>query len=577
MLWDSSIATIRFSQDIRHLQWSPCTQFVAVLLQETEEIHILDAVTLKRLNVFIPPFHSDSAVFFFGSHLLTWAGSKTFITWDLQTGVQVGKIFVQMEDFSLGSITYSGCGTMFGVLFTDGSEGNAVINTYNALLSTLIYSHPIGWLENEIIWTDGQCLQFATFEPGLITIWEVGFASKHPPTKVKSVPAPDNFDLPERAIFLPAHFQLAFVDEGKVSVWDAQHSRFLLTSVDIISADSIAFSPNGYFFTCTTDVQEVSLWKESPTGYVLHCKLACTQIIYELSICPNGQSIIGSASSTLYLWHIPDSTTSSISPAQSVQTDSQIVLGFSPDGLLAAAAELRSNIARVLDLKSGVTQLVIDAGMEIYDLGIVGTTITVVGNGKIITWNLSAGNDISNDRVDIGNSIQTITFNQPQIFQDEDLHRASISPNLNHIVVSVISLGISDWYLEGFHNYHLHIFEVPTGKYVGCSSTEGTKWWFNPDGSKVLEYSLFGHLSITIITKGIESNTEEDSDETKRPPWQSPHGHQVMDNGWILSSSGKRLFLLPPHLQLNREDRIWGGQYLAFLRGVFPEVLILEV
>ena len=218
--------------------------------------------------------------------------------------------------------------------------------------------------------------------------------------------------------------------------------------------------------------------------------------------------------------------------------------------------------------------------MEIYDLRIVGTTITIVGNGKAITWNLPAGNDISNDRVDIGNNIQTIPFNQPQIFQDWELGRASISPNLNYIVGSAIGMITTDSRPEDpLEGYRLYIFEVPTGKYVGHTFTGGTEWWFSPNGSKVLEYKLDGHggQSLTIIVnKSDESNTEEDSDET-RPPWQSPHGHQVMDNGWIVSSSGKWLFLLPPHFQLDREYRIWGGQYLAFLWGVFPEILILEV
>ena len=256
MSWDSSIATTKCSGLIFSLQWSPCTHFIAILLQNTGEIQILDAVTLKQLNVYIPPFFTDSPVFSLGSHLLTWAGDRTLITWDLQTGVQIGKISVEGEQtLSPRSITHSGCGTMFGVLFLDNNNDTAIINTYNALLGTPICSFPIERLKNPTIWTDGQCLQFVTFEPGFIIIWEVGFASKCPPTKAKSLPTPNNFNLSRGCFFLPSYFQLAFILKGTVSVWDAQHSRFLLTSVNIDSFHNIAFSPNGCFFACVTEDQ----------------------------------------------------------------------------------------------------------------------------------------------------------------------------------------------------------------------------------------------------------------------------------------------------------------------------------
>ena len=226
-------------------------------------------------------------------------------------------------------------------------------------------------------------------------------------------------------------------------------------------------------------------------------------------------------------------------------------------------------MARVFDLKSGVTRLVVDAGMEIYDLRIVGTTITIAGNRKIVTWNLPAGDGISNDRVDIGNSIQTITFNQPQKFYR--LYKASISPNLKHIVVSVCDKPIV--------GYDLYIFEMPTGKFVGLDRIMGTRWWVTPGGSQVKE--LFDHRVHTYsITKDDESDINKDFglwEPTGGCPWQSFHGHQVMDNGWIVSSTGKWLLWLPPHLQLDEEYRVWGGQHLAFLYNMFPEAFILEV
>ena len=221
--------------------------------------------------------------------------------------------------------------------------------------------------------------------------------------------------------------------------------------------------------------------------------------------------------------------------------------------------------------------------MEIYGLGIARNTIAIVGKGKVITWNLPAENHVLNDRANINDSIWTTPFD----FQTSEIMNALISPNLNYIAAIVSCGGLP----------HLDIYEVSTGKHLGGSGEElMCVWWFTPDGLGVLASSSSDRggpchfwdpsrsgVRKWAITKDSESGMMKvkQSHQSGNPPggfpWQSSHGHQVMDNGWVLSPGGKQLLWLPPHLQLDKTNRVWSGYFLAFLHCTLPEVVILEL
>ena len=295
MSWDPITATIKYPHMIKHSVWSPCSRFIAIDPQEPKRgIRILDAVTLNQVKLFTPPQdHDDTQLVAFSteSHLLTWLGvnSDMFISWDLQTGVVASEIPIKGDKptGTASSITYSQCGTMFRVLFENGYT-SSTIGTYNVLSSTPIYYHSITGMVITI-WTHGECLQLAHLGSRSITIWEVRFTSKQPAMEVKSLPTPDKFDSSRRFLFLPTLSRLAFVLDEGVLVWDTQHSKFLLNSVDV-EEPRMTFSSDGHFFACS-DGPKIYLWKESPTGYILHQKLIFGSGGLGLLISPNGESV----------------------------------------------------------------------------------------------------------------------------------------------------------------------------------------------------------------------------------------------------------------------------------------------
>ena len=582
--WDPAIVAIKCSATIQHAVWSPCSRFIAISFWYEAGIHVLDAATLKRLKSFTPPGDKTQLLAFSPeSRLLMWlSGSQAdFLSWDLQTGILVSKVPIGggKSAKDVCSITYSGSGNTFGVLYK--GDNDTTISIYDIPFSALVYSHPIKGLVTDVIWTNGDYLQFATLGPRSITIWEVGFNTIHPPMRVKSLPTPSNFVPPKQFVFLPTLFRLAFILEETILVWDAQHSKLLLNSEDVEDPKEMAFSPDGVFFACVTYFQEIYLWKESQTGYTPHRKIMHKDGGNEIPLLsPNGQSIVAPCGDILQLFHTTDSTTSPSSfLAQTIQQN-RLVLGFLLDESLAVAAQWLNSVAVVLDLKSGAPWLIIDAGMKIYGLRVAGSTVVVVGNDKISTWNLPTRGCILNVTENTNDGIQTtILYRSAPL---ETLKRPSvlISPDLKYIAITEE--------LDG--NYKdLNIYNVSTGKHLASTTSWGGILWFTPDGHEVWCHWPWGEEGWAIVEDGESDVTRLEGLNSAQgpsggPPWQPSHGWQVVDNEWILSSNRKKLLWLPHHWQVDLEGikmgeqlLVWSGRFLALRDPELPEIVILEL
>jgi len=546
-------------------KWSPCSRFIAVARDLFNEIAILDALTLEQLHTMDPcqKIVWTDLIFSPDGHLLTGYSysEDCIVSWDLQTGGLISNISTVGQG---DSMSYSGCGTVLGVLFRN------TIMTYNTISGTHISSCSVPKYVVGNIWTYGECFQFATVDSGSITIWKVSFTSSHAPTEISSLPIPDNFSSSGFA-FLPTHSQLAFVLQGRVLVWDAQHQKTLLDSEDVKDPTILSFSPDGCFFICGTRGQEFYLWKESPDGYLLHQKFVSSTRWVDPVVSPNGESIISSGGPMLQLWHTKNSTTSP--PDISIQASQHAedtLLELSSDGSLVAVAGWLSNTVTVLDVRSGNPLLVIDTNTKICGVRITESTIIIVGDGKIITWNLSAGDGVLNVRRNIGDSIQTTIFEHSEDIGN--LH-ASISPDLNYIAFGSTRSSEED----------LCLYDIHTGKKLAGTKTGGWLPGFTLVGHEVWCTAETGRVDRWTIVKDNESNFTrlEFLGESEKPlsgfPWHSSCGYQVTDDGWILNSNGKQLFWLPHHWRSEKAKRRWSGKFLVVPQSGLPEAIILEL
>jgi len=573
--WEPTVATSKHSHPVGRAAWLPCSRFIAVDL--STKIEILDAVTLERLHIFVDPstdkiqrlsFSPDSR------SLTVLYRSKPTTIWDLQTGgrISASPSTPNTSSSRYLSSVYSMDGKILAVASRDWKD-TITVTTYNLPSGTHIYSHCVseGWIVAPI-WTRGEFLRFATAEQGSIAIWEVGFTSKHALAEIESLPAPGGVGSGE-CLFLPTFSWLAFILRGAVLVWDARGSKFLLNFMSDDLPGGLSFSSGGRFFACGIGDREIYLWKKSPAGYVLHQKLVSN--IAELSfrgamplLSPNGESIITHRNSQTQLWHTTDPISSPSSAQTQPDEKTHFVLAFSPDKGFIATGRLGGNIATIVDLKSGNPRLIVDTGMRICGLGVTGSTVVVVGEGKIITWDLPAGDCVLDARVNIHDSVRTIVFNHPPP-PPEWLHSASISPNFNCLV---ITRGRG----EG-----LEIYDMSTGKHLVGTTTEYVfEPWFTRDGREVWDSS--GTPGGQKIIRG-EGSDVIGLEPIKRfsPPsggylWESSHGHDVTDDGWILDPRKKRVMWLPHHLRVSTKYRIWSGRFFALFNPRLPEPIVIE-
>ena len=580
--WDASTTAITRPSWFELVVWSPCDKFIAITLHGSRSVDVLDSATLQQLQTLEFPqdistddraliFSPDSRVLTCFSDDCAGLSQKLFaVSWDLQTGGVTNIISwwgAARDNTGTPSVTYSADGKMVGVYYRRPGSKGSYISICDVASGVLTHSH---WLNNieplsNQIWTHGEYLQFATANTTTIAIWEAGFAPGAAPTEVETLPAPDGFEGNSLGgpQFHPALYRLAFVSQGRILVWDSRNSRYLLECTNAEFDPPMSFSSDGRFFACSTTGSDVHLWKESPAGYTLHGILTSSAKHPDPLLSGNGESIVVSSGCTIRLWHTKSfSTPPSSILTKGVQRTGRFILEFSPDEMFAVVTMREDNRATILNLRSGVQQLTIDANMEIYGLGVIGNTVVVIGHRKVTTWDLPAGYYVPGVRVGPEDSSRTIELNDPSHYPP---FCASISPDSGYIALS--------------DAVSLYIYRGSTGELLWKESTWGEVPWFSPDGRDVWRVGFRGRVEVWGVSDGRK--VSQPPVDTEQPPegfpWRSSLGYRVTNDWWIIDPDGKRLMLLPPPWQSSPVERVWKGRFLALLHSGRSEIVILEL
>ena len=582
MLWDTNTAATTRPSAIERAAWSPCNRFIAITWggtwDSTMTMDVLDSVTLQRLQTLEPQQGIDTnsgLVFSPDSRILTSFGYRDHElyveSWDLQTGGIATIIRWQEPWESISgdpSITYSANGQMVAVCFD--YRGTTKVFVCDVVSGVHVHSHSLdsNTLLSNNIWTHGESMRFATISrrTETITICEVGFTSGATLTEVEIFPAPDGHgDFRGSFLLLPTPCRLALAFRGRVLVHDVRSSKSLLCYTGA-EHEGMSFSSDGRFFAYSSG-SGIYLWKESPTGYIPHEKLATSTNDLGPLLSPNGESIVAFSDRTIRLWRTKYFTTPlSRTLTRAPQCTEDFALDFSPDGTLAVVAMQGDNMVTVLNLKSGVPRLTIDASMEVFGLGVIGNTVVVIGLKKAITWNLPAGDHVPDARVGLEDSSRTVEFSDWYPLTSG----ASISPDSRHIA------------LVQWHD-SLFIYNASTGGFLGSERSEGgTTPWFSPDGCDVWCANDRGEAEGWRVGGGqkVLERLKQTVDIEHPPegyPWGSSRGYRVTNDRWVLGPDGKRLLMLPPHWQSYAVRRVWKGEFLVLLHGGLSEPVILEL
>ena len=428
------------------------------------------------------------------------------------------------------------------------------------------------------IWTHDDYLRFATINPKSIRVWQSPFTLEHPPVEVASFPVPDGITDANRLLFLPTLSRLAFVLGDTIQVWDLKAPKLLLKSEVTPSTyeelpPQSSFSDDGRFFAYTTRDEGVHIWKESPTGYLPYQRLPFIAEWSEVAprLSPNTESIIVSLNSKIHRLHTRDQIPSLPSVSTGGSRPNDFTLVFTPDENFAVFARKGGNTVTIIGLKSGEPKWNTDVGLEIGCVGMAGSTVIVVGNDSIVTWNLPGGDRTFNASI---NDIVQVTILDPSS-PSRDLgtpYYMSISPDLSRVVVTRF---------KGL-DCSLEVDDVATGSCLARISTHGLlRPRFAQDGREVWagNHDSFGE-QCEIIEDGKSGAIELKLRRTEGPSreffQESSRGYVVTGGWWILSPSQKRPLWLPHRWRSGEWDRAWGGRFLGLLDGELSEAVILE-
>ena len=576
---------------------------------------ILDSATLQRLQrlIFLRERYArpEALAFSPDSRTLTCSGCGSdpdqevlVVSWDLQTGGVVSAIERQgLEEPSSTNplITYSMNGRMVVV---HRHRSAPIISIYDVISGVYLHDihhgapvdpHSIRDLCFPAIWAHGETLRFATIGLGTITIWEVGFNPGATSTVVEtlSIPSDVEYFLPIQVQLLSTSGRYALLYQSAVRcgvlVWDGQDARSSVLDTLIDPIRRVSFSTDGSIFAYfATSGSEAYLWKESPAGYVLHGKFTPGTQFSKILLSPNGESIIEYGDFSVRLWHAQSINTSNTSTRAS-HRPSNFILEFHPDRPLAVVARQKDNAVIVLDLRSGDLCLTIETGMEIQGLRVVRNTVAVIGDWKVVTWNLPGGDFLPDERVDVESSAQTINFD------DQQSERGTIAASMS-LDLRYVALTRKDWLWTTVRS-RLHVYDVSTGQHLCRNIRCWDAVWF-PTGGDGVWCAIENRAEVVEISwEGVEdaANTDDtanmggatDKDGAREVvdvehgswgcPWGSSRGYVVTDDGWILGLDGKRLLMLPLSWRSHAVRRVWSGNFVALLHGTLPEPIILEL
>ena len=566
-----------------------------------ESVEVLDAVTLNQLATFKPPRNYYHFSFSPDSRSLALFTPSELISWDIQTGGCLSEISPKPGKLSQGvmSFTYSKDGKMVAVASDIQQTSYIEYNIYTFDLPSRTCLGPLPFPDGQPIspiWTHDEYLRFAIIHPGSITIWEVEFTLKHPPTQAESFPIPDEVIYGVNHLLFPMLYRLAFTSRDSIQVWDIKASKLLLKSKRALnSRPRYSFSSDGRFFAFAIASGEVCIWKESPAGYALQQRppFLFKDVVPPL-LSPNGRSIIFPLDGTINLWHTADQTLSPpCPPTEEHRPQLRFLLAFSPCEKSAAFAQLYGNVVTILDLRSGDLRLTIDTGMEVKCLGVAGDAVVVVDEGKIVTWNLPGGDRTFN--ASINDSVRTVMLDGHSL-DSPSLSHASINdrvstPSLDRLFPDPPSLSpdlsriVTIEEDKRTRRSGPRIYDVPTGKCLAIATTllhdrprftrDGREVWttyHHPnipqnEGLKIIEGSLSGAMELKPL--------EETLYPSRAFLWDSICGYKVTDDGWVLNPTRKRLLWLPHRWRSDQEYRLWSGRFLG-LSHRLSEVVILE-
>ena len=582
--WDLSTASTMRPSGIEAITWSPSGQFL-VVAGSGSTAEILSPVTLERLYTVNSPPGAKVFAFSPDNRPLSCSGTSpgplsSFVaTWDLQTGGIVGVRASELRtDGHPSSLAYSNDGQAVAVGFTGGSSPDTfTVEVYDVGSCALTRSCPLEGVFAGI-WTHGKFVRTAAVLPtGEAVVYDIPIDSGHDgDILTKELNLPFSPTATEPFLLLPDPLRASYVQEGSITIWDIQTAKTLLLVQNVdFKGSTISFSPDGSFFACGTIGLDVYLWRSSGNGYELHRKLSSVVTSPNLLFSPDSTSVITWDRSTVQLWPLEDSVTSTSDESlQNPGGRHQFTFTFSPDRRLAAFARLQDSdtTVTVIEPESGYQRAVFDVGMGVCSLRVTEDTVVVEGASELIYFDLCKREDPIS--AEVGEGSPRTKRTRALLKPAGGIGSTLVSPDLRLLARTY------PW-PNSQVPFKLDIYDAESGELLRSSPTKFGTPWFSLKEGHIWCGGETGEEGWQIFRVSGSANIELvplTGDLAEDPPWRSSRRCTITNDGWIRNPEGEELMWLPPRWRSDEKmTRMWSGDFLVLLHSTLPKPVVMKL
>jgi hypothetical protein len=405
-LWDQTIS-ISEGFDYEDCAWSPCGRSIAGWTSNT--IDIRNQLTLELLTTLRPTKHYNSLwgrlAYSHDGRSLAYSCCEGIIIWDIQTGG-----VLKEDDYVFNyhnPPVWSLDGSTIGVV-----DEASNVHTYEVVSGKKqnlgkLYSGDEGISTLYQMWPHEASFQaVAMVQPKYqreikIDIFEIGRTL----VKFHSFTTEISLSSDSRFSFSPATFHFCIYSSSTLRIFGDQGSNCLLDVERDGEFGSNHFSPDGSLFAASGSIG-VRFWK-----YTSDCYIPWREFqdrLWEdssLQISPTLSSILGHSSNVLMVCHLHGLPTTPYIPhrtfAELVGSGDRIAVACQPESTIT-----------LLDIHSQNPPQLIDTGVEITWLSVMGNVLLAAGSGKVVAWLLTRTGLVcgvlGDRRADHGDSIWTV-------------------------------------------------------------------------------------------------------------------------------------------------------------------------
>jgi len=242
------------------------------------------------------------------------------------------------------------------------------------------------------------------------------------------------------------------------------------------------------------------------------------------------------------------------------------LVAYSTDKTYIATVRQFSGIVTVFNCVSSTSWQFSNTDMRVEDIKIADNTIFVVGDCKLVGWDLEADGIVHNAprRVTVDETL-AISGCQDNLTLSHDCSQIASTKGENILLYDTITQKTKTIHTQPV-SHMLHDLSP----------------WFSPDGCRLWFAGWGGAWYFMELGAGHDQSfvelTETDLEDEQTVFNHSSHGHHIReDSGWVTDSRGRKLLWLPPSWRSRDPLFIrWDGNFLALLDSHHPGPIIIK-